>query len=123
MFSENVDRPLIDYLYQDEGKAVLASFCLDAVDQAFAPGVSAPAAGGLNSTQWLHAAYQAGTSSSVRSMDVVELNPAFDQDECTARLAAVTVLEESIRNETMPDRDLILRAELLVRPSPTSAPE
>lgn len=37
--------------------------------------------------------------------------------------AAVTVLEDSIRNETMPDRDLILRAELMVRHSTTSAPE
>lgn len=93
VFAENVDRPLIDDLYQDEGKAVLATFCLDAVDQAFAPGVSAPAAGGLPTSLWLHAARQAGQSASVHSMDIVELNPRFDQDDHTARLAALTVLQ------------------------------
>lgn len=37
--------------------------------------------------------------------------------------AAVTVLEESIRNVTKPERDLILRAELMVRHSTSSPPE
>jgi formiminoglutamase len=69
----------------------LASFDLDAVDQAWAPGVSAPAAGGLDSGVWLAAAEAAGRSPAVRSVDVVELNPRFDPDGRTARLAALTV--------------------------------
>jgi len=69
----------------------MATFCLDALDQAFAPGVSAPGAGGLEPRIWLHAAEAAGRCPEVRSLDVVELNPRFDRDEQTARLAALTV--------------------------------
>jgi formiminoglutamase len=73
--------------------ATLATFCLDAVDQAFAPGVSAPSTDGLSTGEWLRAAYLAGASPRVSSADVVELNPAFDRDGQTARLAARTVWE------------------------------
>lgn len=93
VFADHVDETLIDSLYLDEGGPVMATFCLDAVDQAFAPGVSAPNPGGLSSSLWLHAARRAGTSTAVRSMDIAELNPRFDQDEHTARLAALTVLQ------------------------------
>lgn len=71
----------------------LATFCLDVVDQAFAPGVSAPTCDGLTPGEWLAAAYLAGRSASVSSADVVELNPRFDRDGQTARLAARTVWE------------------------------
>jgi formiminoglutamase len=79
-------------LYRGTGRW-LASFCLDAVDQAFAPGVSAPACGGLTPAEWLSAAYEAGRSARVTSADVVELNPRFDRDAQTAKLAARTVWE------------------------------
>lgn len=69
----------------------MVSFDLDAVDQAYAPGVSAPATGGLDVDVWLHAAFEAGCNPEVASMDVVELNPRFDPDGRTARLAALTV--------------------------------
>jgi formiminoglutamase len=81
-----------DTLYDTEG-AMLATFCLDAVDQAFAPGVSAPSSDGLWPAEWLAAAYRAGSSMHVRSADVVELNPRLDRDVQTARLAAHTVWE------------------------------
>lgn len=79
-------------LYRGAG-SWLATFCLDAVDQAFAPGVSAPACNGLTPREWLAAAYEAGRSASVSSADIVELNPQFDRDAQTARLAALTVWE------------------------------
>jgi formiminoglutamase len=69
------------------------SFDLDAVDQAFAPGVSAPAARGLLPDLWLRAAFLAGATPSVSSADVVELCPRHDRDDQTARLAALTVWE------------------------------
>lgn len=69
----------------------LASLDLDAVDGAHAPGVSAPASGGLEPAAWLAAAEALGRSPAVRSLDVVELNPRFDVDGRTARLAAHTV--------------------------------
>lgn len=70
---------------------VLASFDLDAIDAAWAPGVSAPAAGGLEPGRWLRAAYAAGRSPPVASLDLVEANPALDPDGRTVRLAALTV--------------------------------
>lgn len=89
-FREQTDEATLDVLYPAEGSRY-ATFCLDAVDAAFAPGVSAPAADGLAPGLWLDAAERAGTSAAVRSFDVVELNPRFDVDGRTARLAALTV--------------------------------
>jgi formiminoglutamase len=53
--------------------------------------VSAPNSAGLTSALWLAAADGAGRCPTVTSADVVELNPAFDRDGQTARLAALTV--------------------------------
>ena len=81
----------IQALYESE-KPTMVSFDLDAVDQAFAPGVSAPSTGGLSVAEWLTAAEAAGRSPAVRSCDIVELSPPLDRDGQTARLAALTVL-------------------------------
>jgi formiminoglutamase len=87
----DLDPARVRTIYQKLRKPVLASFDIDAVDQAFAPGVSAPAAGGMTPDLWLEAAYQAGRSPAVASFDLVETNPSFDRDHQTARLAALTV--------------------------------
>lgn len=89
-FRDQTDESTLELLYP-AGAARYATFCLDAVDAAFAPGVSAPAADGLAPGLWLDAAERAGVCGSVRSFDVVELNPRFDVDGRTARLAALTV--------------------------------
>lgn len=81
----------IDDLYADTTFPLMASFDLDAVDQAHAPGVSAPATDGLAPELWYRAAYRAGRSKHVLSMDLVEMNPAHDVDGRTARVAALTV--------------------------------
>lgn len=78
-------------LYDNVEGPLLASFDLDAVDGAFAPGVSAPSTNGLPVTLWLEAAFRAGASPAVTSADIVELSPPHDQDGQTARLAALTV--------------------------------
>lgn len=88
---ESVDATTPSELFGEITGPALASFDLDAVDQAWAPGVSAPAAGGLDPGTWLAAADCAGRTAAVLSADVVELNPRFDPDGRTARLAAVTV--------------------------------
>ena len=80
-------RRLLDRL----GAPAMASFDLDAVDRADAPGVSAPATDGLRPRTWLAAAEWCGRTGAVASMDVVELNPSFDRDGQTAALAAATV--------------------------------
>jgi formiminoglutamase len=85
---------VIDRLYAAKaGSAgsMMATFDTDVVDQAFAPGVSAPSTGGITTDLWLHAAYRAGSSPHVHSIDLSEMNPRFDRDGQTARLLAVTV--------------------------------
>jgi len=71
------------------------SFCsidLDAVAQAYAPGVSAPSPEGLTPEDAGLAAYFAGTDEKTAYFDLMELNPHFDIDGRTARLAASLVL-------------------------------
>ncbi|HVS12653.1 MAG TPA: formimidoylglutamase [Thermoanaerobaculia bacterium] len=80
-------RALIGALRRD----ALVTFDLDALDQSVAPGVSAPATGGLDLDLWLRAAEEAGRSPRVRSIDVAELAPELDRDGQTARVAALTV--------------------------------
>jgi formiminoglutamase len=91
VWRDEVTRESIEELYRSAQAPALVSFDLDAVNEAEAPGVSAPTAGGLSSELWLLAAYAAGRSPAVASADVVELNPAVDRDGQTARLAALTV--------------------------------
>ena len=90
-FNHQIDRESIARLYGSSPGVTLVTFDLDAVDQAAAPGVSAPGCGGIAVNLWLEAALQAGKSPLVRSVDIVELNPLFDVDHRTARLAALTL--------------------------------
>ena len=90
-WKESLSREQIDEIYQSFSKPLMVTFDMDTVDQAFAPGVSAPATNGLSADLWLYAAYRAGQCPTVRSMDLVELNPLFDRDHQTARLAALTL--------------------------------
>jgi formiminoglutamase len=89
------------YLWRDEvdlgsatrglGETVMVTFDLDAVDQAHCPGVSAPSVHGLSMREWLQAAKWAGGCRSVRSIDLVEINPRIDRDGQTSRVAALTL--------------------------------
>ena len=87
-------REAIDRLYAaktGKASAMMATFDTDVVDQSIAPGVSAPSIGGLTTDLWLHAAFRAGSSPHVLSIDLCEMNPRFDRDGQTARLIAVTI--------------------------------
>jgi formiminoglutamase len=91
VWREEVVPERIQSLYGSSSSPTLVSFDLDAADQAEAPGVSAPNAGGLSAELWRAAAYSAGRCEAVTSADVVELSPRLDQDGRTTRLAALTV--------------------------------
>lgn len=67
---------------------IFCSIDLDVVAQAFAPGVSAPSPEGLRPEEAALAAYRFGLHEKTAYFDVMELNPHFDQDGRTARLAA-----------------------------------
>jgi formiminoglutamase len=91
IFRDEVTPTVVRELYATLKAPALVSFDLDAVDQASAPGVSAPATGGFTAQEWLALAHGAGRNPAVRSVDIAELNPVHDRDGQTARLAALTV--------------------------------
>jgi formimidoylglutamase len=66
---------------------IFVSVDLDAVAQAFAPGVSAPSPEGLTAEEAAQAVLLAGEEPKVRYFDIMEINPIFDHDNRTARLA------------------------------------
>ncbi len=65
------------------------SFDLDSIDASSAPGVSAPSPFGFLPMHATLLAQEAGRNSAVRHFDIMELNPDFDVDGRTARLAAL----------------------------------
>lgn len=69
------------------------SLDMDAFASAFAPGVSAPAADGFAPHEIALCLRQAGRNATLKAFDVVEMNPGFDIDNRTAKLAAVMIME------------------------------
>lgn len=74
-----------------EGSDILLTLDMDAVDQSAAPGVSAPCADGLTSFELFPLLHELVNDPRVSSFDVVEVNPEFDLDNQTARLAALAL--------------------------------
>jgi len=68
------------------------SFDLDVIDPECAPGVSTPARGGLSYRESHHALSLLAETQLIRSIDIVELNPAFDIQNRTAELATELLL-------------------------------
>lgn len=68
------------------------SFDIDVIDPDAAPGVSTPASGGLNYRESHHALTLLAESELICSIDIVELNPAFDIQNKTADLATELIL-------------------------------
>lgn len=79
------------FFHQHNSERLMVTFDMDAVDQSQAPGVSAPCTNGLPADLWLTAAYLAGRNQQVTSFDLSEVNPLYDRDNQTTKLAALTV--------------------------------
>ncbi len=76
----------IDLLY--------CTVCLDVFSAAFAPGVSAPAGYGLLPDPFFLSIFKTAINNKkLVAFDIAELNPTYDQDNRTARLAASLVYE------------------------------
>ena len=91
-FYGETDESLVSELLDDaDTDRLMVTFDMDAVDQSFAPGVSAPCTNGFYQRFWLEAARLAGRSNKVHSFDLVETNPVHDRDDQTVRLAALTI--------------------------------
>lgn len=76
-----------------ERECIYLTICLDVFDAAIAPGVSAPAWNGILSTHAFKVLELVKSSGKLLSMDVCELNPEFDQDNRTAKLAGMLFAE------------------------------
>lgn len=72
----------------EKHSVIYLSLDLDVLDGAFAPGASAPCVNGLTPIQVKSIIQKVIQSGKVKLFDVVELNPEFDQDNRTAKLAA-----------------------------------
>lgn len=68
------------------------SFDLDVIDPEIAPGISTPARGGLSYRESHLALSLLAETQLIRSIDIVELNPAFDIQNRTADLAVELLL-------------------------------
>lgn len=92
LFRDETNITSISSLFHEhESERLMVTFDIDAVDQAFAPGVSAPCTNGLQPDLWLTVAYLAGRNEQVTSFDLSEVNPEYDRDSQTVKLAALTV--------------------------------
>lgn len=85
-FFENLERD-----NSSESKQVMLTMDMDAVDQSLSPGVSAPNPAGISSRLWLEIAFYCGKQPNVTSFDLCEVNPKYDRDGQTVRLAALTI--------------------------------
>lgn len=74
-------------------RAGYISLDMDAFASAYAPGVSAPAADGFAPHEVGYCLRLAGRNATLKAMDVVEVNPSFDVDNRTAKLAATMIME------------------------------
>lgn len=75
----------------EQAKAVFWGLDLDVVNAAEAPGVSAPNPLGLSGAELCELAALAGAEPRTRIVELSEVNPAFDLDGRTARLAAAAI--------------------------------
>ncbi|MFA6455872.1 MAG: formimidoylglutamase [Bacteroidota bacterium] len=86
---------IMDLAYElstSNADSLYISFDLDAVHGADAPGVSAPLPTGLTPEEFLTAALFAGKRRKTKLIDIVEMNPKYDVDGRTAKLAALAMM-------------------------------
>lgn len=77
----------------DGPDAIYLSIDIDVLDPSVAPGTGTPEPGGLLARELLRAIRQVVTRVDLVGMDVVEVSPAYDHAEITARVANRCVLE------------------------------
>lgn len=78
----------------DQSKVIYLTICMDVFNVAIAPGVSATAYNGVFAdASFMHLLKLILGSEKLRAMDVAEVNPIYDNNEITARLAASLINE------------------------------
>ncbi|MBQ9016196.1 MAG: formimidoylglutamase [Firmicutes bacterium] len=77
------------FMYEHENAYI--TICTDVFSSAFAPGVSAPQALGLDPERVLPLIKHILRTRKIRGFDICEISPRFDQDNTTASLGAVLI--------------------------------
>lgn len=72
--------------------SMFLSIDIDVVSQAFAPGCSAPAVIGMNPSEVCELAFLVGKSKKIQLLDIVEVNPSYDLQDITVKLAACILI-------------------------------
>ncbi|MCC5942821.1 MAG: formimidoylglutamase [Balneolaceae bacterium] len=91
LFDYEISAEMIEKQLEITDGSIMITMDMDAVNQSEAPGVSAPNASGISKELWLELAFRLGKCSNVTSFDICEVNPLFDRDSQTVKLAALTV--------------------------------
>lgn len=79
------------WLEKKQAQNFMITMDMDAVKQSEAPGVSAPNTSGISREVWLKLAFEFGKQPNVTSFDLCEVNPDYDRDGQTVKLAALTI--------------------------------
>ncbi len=87
-----IDSYLKTVLHHNEADSIFWGFDLDAVRADDAPGVSAPYPIGLTAEEICAIAEIAGSDKRSRILEITELNPEYDVDNRTAKLAAMIIM-------------------------------
>ncbi len=77
--------------FAHECDAIMMTLCMDVVRQADAPGVSAPAPFGLDSQTVRRLMETVAQQPNCISFDISEVNPTYDRDDQTSRLASYLI--------------------------------
>lgn len=80
-------KDMIEHFIHDHD-VIMFTVCMDVVDSAFAPGVSAPAVLGIYPHTVFELAKRIIPSEKVASISIAEMNPEYDLDNRTAKLVA-----------------------------------
>ena len=80
-------KDMIEHFIHDHD-VIMFTVCMDVVDSAFAPGVSAPAVLGIYPHTVFELAKRIIPSEKVASISIAEMNPEYDLDNSTAKLVA-----------------------------------
>lgn len=87
---QNVENTFSDIL-KNTAETIFWGLDMDVVNVAFAPGVSAPNALGLSAHEFCQVAAIAGADTRSRIFEITEVNPNYDIDSRTSRLAAAAI--------------------------------
>lgn len=95
IYAENIPNLMFTIQsFLEEADVVYITICMDVFNASIAPGVSAPAYNGIFADRNFMQIYRHILSSEkMKALDVAEVNPKFDIQERTARLAACLVNE------------------------------